>query len=98
MIRKRCVVEIGGFCTDMALAEDVDLYARAIRKFGAVHLDRTSLHYRYGPSLSNRANIKPLLEESYRAIQTRCRRENGAVDFYAMKILAKILGRFDERN
>ena len=48
MIRKDCVAAVDGFNAGPSLAEDVDFYARAIRKFGAVLLDRTSIHYRSG--------------------------------------------------
>ncbi len=98
MIRKRCVAEINGFDDRPALAEDVDFYARAIRRFGAVLLDRTSIYYRIGPSLMRLPDRQPLIESSYRDIHSRYREEHGAADFYAMKTFAKILGKFDERN
>jgi glycosyltransferase involved in cell wall biosynthesis len=98
MIRKRCVAEIQGFDDKPIIAEDVDFYARAIRRFGAVLLDRTSIHYRIGPSLMRNPEIQTLIEASYQDIHSRYRREHGAVDFYAMKAFAKILGTFDVKN
>jgi glycosyltransferase involved in cell wall biosynthesis len=98
MIRKRCVAEIQGFDDKPAIAEDVDFYARAIRRFGAVLLDRTSIHYRIGPSLMRKPDRQPLIEASYQDIHQRYRREHGAVDFYAMKAFAKILGKLDVKN
>jgi glycosyltransferase involved in cell wall biosynthesis len=95
MIRKRCVVEIDGFDPGPSLAEDVDFYARAIRKFGAVLLERTSIYYRIGPSLVHQPGRQPKMESSYREIHARYRREHGPVNFLALKILAKILDRFD---
>lgn len=93
MIRKRCVAEIDGFSDSPVIAEDVDFYARAIRKFGAVLLDRTSIYYRIGPSLMRLPDRQPLIEESYRDIHSRYRREHGSVDFFAMKTFAKLLGK-----
>ncbi len=98
MIRKRCVAEIQGFDDKPAIAEDVDFYARAIRRFGAVLLDRTSIHYRIGPSIMRKPDRQPLIEASYQDIHSRYRREHGAVDFYAMKAFAKILGKLDVKN
>lgn len=98
MIRKRCVAEIDGFDAGPAIAEDVDFFARAIRRFGAVLLDRASIHYRIGPSIMRLPDRQPLIEASYRDIHQRYRREHGSVDFYAMKAFAKILGKLDARN
>ena len=95
MIRKRCVAGIDGFNAGPSLAEDVDFYARAIRKFGAVLLDRTSIYYRIGPSLMRLPGRESKMESSYRDIHSRYRREYGAVDFFALKIFAKVLDRFD---
>jgi hypothetical protein len=80
------------------IAEDVDFYARAIRRFGAVLLDRTSIHYRIGPSLMRLPDRQPLIEQSYRDIHSRYRQEHGSVDYYAMKTFAKLLNTFDDCN
>jgi glycosyltransferase involved in cell wall biosynthesis len=93
MVRRSCVEAIGGFDPEPSLAEDVDFFARAIRHSGAAVLDRTSIHYRIGPSLMRLPDRQPLIESSYRAIHARYRREHGAVDFYALKTFAKILDR-----
>ncbi|MCI4679347.1 glycosyltransferase [Rhodoblastus acidophilus] len=93
MVRKSCVEAIGGFDPEPSLAEDVDFFARAIRHSGAYLLDRTSIHYRIGPSLMRLPDRQPLIDSSYRAIHSRYRREHGAVDFYALKTFAKILDR-----
>jgi GT2 family glycosyltransferase len=93
MVRRSCVEAIGGFDPEPSLAEDVDFFARAIRHSGACVLDRTSIHYRIGPSLMRLPDRQPLIESSYRAIHSRYRREHGAVDFFALKTFAKILDR-----
>jgi GT2 family glycosyltransferase len=93
LVRRSCVEAIGGFDAEPSLAEDVDFFARAIRHGGAVVLDRTSIHYRIGPSLMRLPDRQPLIDASYRAIHARYRREHGAVDFFALKTFAKILDR-----
>jgi GT2 family glycosyltransferase len=93
MVRRSCVEAIGGFDVEPALAEDVDFFARAIRHSGAVLLDRPSIHYRIGPSLMRLPDRQPLIDQSYRAIHSRYRREHGAVDFYALKTFARLLDR-----
>ena len=42
---------------DLRLMEDVDFFARAIRRFGARFVDRVTLHYRIGPSLMRQGEI-----------------------------------------
>ena len=91
MIRTRCVAEIDGFNVGPSLAEDTDFYARAIRKFGAALLHRTSIYYRIGPSLMRLPDRQSKMESSYRDIHSRYRQEYGAVEFLALKILAKLL-------
>jgi glycosyltransferase involved in cell wall biosynthesis len=54
LIRRDCIALLGGFDPGLPLMEDVDFYARAIRRFGAVFLDRVALDYRIGPSLMRR--------------------------------------------
>ena len=93
MVRRSCVEAIGGFDLEPSLAEDVDFFARAIRHSGAVVLDRTSIHYRIGPSLMRLPDRQPLIESSYRSIHERYRREHGAVDYFALKTFARILDR-----
>jgi glycosyltransferase involved in cell wall biosynthesis len=91
MIRRRCAEQVGGYGLDVARAEDVDFYMRAIRRCGHVFVDRPVLRYRTGaPSLMHSmASGSALLSESYQAIHNRYRREHGVVEFVLMKLLAR---------
>ena len=89
MIRRECVAAIKGFDADSRLVEDVDFYARAIRRFGVLFLDRTVLHYRISLSLIHRPDVQPIIERSYQLMHRNYRREWGLVDFMAMKLFAR---------
>lgn len=90
MIRRRCAEMVGGYGLEVARAEDVDFYLRAIRRCGHVFVDRPVLRYRTGaPSLMHSMGSgSPLLSESYRMIHGRYRREHGIVEFFLMKLFA----------
>jgi glycosyltransferase involved in cell wall biosynthesis len=90
IMRRDCVAAIQGFDPTLPLMEDVDFYARAIRRFGAHFIDRVSLHYRIGPSLM-RASHQAAVDESYRRMHARYRSEHGALEFNAIRILARLL-------
>ena len=92
MIRRRCALAVGGFDLDPPIAEDVDFYGRAIRRFGAHVIDRTSIRYRIGPSMMHQPNRQGVISGSYVVIQSRYRRERGSLEFYAVKLLSRILG------
>ena len=95
MIRRSRLAEIDGFDPAEAVGEDVEFYARAIRRFGALFLDRVAIRYRIGPSLMRQADPAPVLVKAYRAIQTRYRREYGPLEFYALKAVSRLLRVFD---
>jgi glycosyltransferase involved in cell wall biosynthesis len=95
MIRRSRLAEIDGFDPTEAVGEDVEFYACAIRHFGALFLDRVSIHYRIGPSLMRQADPAPVLVNAYRAIQSRYRHEHGSLDFYALKTVSKLLRAFN---
>jgi glycosyltransferase involved in cell wall biosynthesis len=90
IMRRDCVAAIHGFDTTLPLMEDVDFYARAIRRFGAHFMDRVSLHYRIGPSLM-RASRQSAVDESYRRMHARYRLEHGALEINAIRVLARLL-------
>ena len=93
MVRKSCVEAIGGFDLEPIAGGGRGFLCAAIRHSGAVVLDRTSIHYRIGPSLMRLPDRQPLIESSYRSIHERYRREHGAVDYFALKTFARILDR-----
>jgi glycosyltransferase involved in cell wall biosynthesis len=89
IVRRECIAGIQGFDAELPLMEDVDFYARAIRHFGAYFMDRVALHYRIGPSLMRSPNIQPVINQCYLRMHTNYRAEWGAIDFYALKTLAR---------
>jgi glycosyltransferase involved in cell wall biosynthesis len=90
LVRRRCVEAIGGFNTSLELMEDVDFYARAIRRFGAHYLDCVALHYRVGPSLMHRpGGVQAAVERSYTKMYAVYRETWGMLDFLALKIAAR---------
>ncbi len=93
LIRRECVAALAGFDTTLTIIEDVDFYARAIRRFGAGFLDETALHYRIGPSLMHRPDIQPLVDAAYRDMFARYRREWGTWNFFLLKIFARLFCR-----
>ncbi|MEI6666734.1 MAG: glycosyltransferase family 2 protein [Acidobacteriota bacterium] len=94
VIRRDCVEAVGGFDPDVPINEDLDFYARAIRRFGARFLDRVVLHYRIGRnSLARNPHVDAQLQQSYVRIQEKYRREWGWADFLVTKTLARIVFR-----
>jgi glycosyltransferase involved in cell wall biosynthesis len=94
IVRKEVVSTLGGFDPDARLVEDVEFYARAIRRSGAKFLDRTALHYRIGPTSLMRS--KPWGDEvrrSYQLMYKKYRRDYGPNEFLALKVLARTLGK-----
>jgi glycosyltransferase involved in cell wall biosynthesis len=96
VVRRECVVRLNGFDPQIKLAEDVEFFARAMRKFGAHFMDQVSLHYRIGaPSLMHAPKLSEQeqqhLRDGYRRMQAKYRETYGAVDFYAMKIFSRFL-------
>jgi GT2 family glycosyltransferase len=93
MIRRSCAVAIGGFDPTLRVAEDVDFYARSIRRFGARFVDRVTLMYRiWDNSLMHTPTLDPnLVRDSYRKIQARYRAEHGTFSYVFNKVLTRTL-------
>ena len=91
LVRRECVVALEGFNPEILLVEDVDFYARAMRRFGAHFLDEVTLHYRIGPSLMHSRKGDGPIVESYRRMHRRYRETWGGADFLALKIFARSL-------
>jgi glycosyltransferase involved in cell wall biosynthesis len=89
LVRRECVTAVGGFDAELKLMEDIDFYARVIRRFGAQYLDCVALHYRIGPSLMHRPGLQPTIERSYQHIYAKYRREWGLLDFLSVKLFAR---------
>lgn len=95
LVRRRCVVALGGLPEATEIMEDVDFLARAARLFGVRYLNRPSLYYRVGPSMMHsQKDLQGALNRSYVGMQTGYRETFGAFDFYVLKIAARALLRF----
>lgn len=95
IIRREHVAALNGFNVDVELCEDVDFFARAMRRYGARFVDYVTLRYRIGPSLmhSPRENDGPITRTYLRMHQDYVS-EHGRADFLVRKILARTLLRF----
>ncbi len=91
LIRRECVVALDGFNPDILLVEDVDFYARAMRRFGAFFFDEVALNYRIGPSLMHSRAGDEKIVESYRVMHAKYRETWGRADFLALKVFARTL-------
>lgn len=94
ILRRDCLVRLGGFDPELRLREDVDFYARAMRHFGVCFLDQVGLLYRIGsPSLMHSPNLTELdvrqLREAQLRTNTKYQREWGIFEFYALKLFAR---------
>jgi glycosyltransferase involved in cell wall biosynthesis len=96
LVRRECVVAVGGFDPSIRLMEDADFFVRVIRQFGAGFLDRPTLHYRIGfPSLMHAPLAEPRQLQRQRDGRRRMRasylRVHGAAEFFTLALIAKIL-------
>jgi glycosyltransferase involved in cell wall biosynthesis len=96
VLRRDCVVQIGGFDPTIRLMEDSDFFLRATRKFGAYFMDRVALHYRIGsPSLLHSPNPGPAQRQyqrdGRRRMQAKYREEHGALEYYALAAFSRTL-------
>jgi glycosyltransferase involved in cell wall biosynthesis len=95
LIRRRCLVALGGLPTDAEIMEDVDFLARAARLFGVRYLNRPSLFYRVWPSMMHsQTDLQGALNRSYIRLQSGYRKAFGTFDFYLLKIAARTVLRF----
>jgi glycosyltransferase involved in cell wall biosynthesis len=85
VVRKQCLVAVGGYNTYLDSMEDVELYARIIRRFGAYYLDSVALRYRIGASPARRQ----AQERNHQAVHESFRRAYGRLQFYLLKVAAR---------
>lgn len=90
VIRRSHLLNLDGFDITLPLMEDVDFYARAIRRFGAFFLDDVALYYRIGPSMMPRRVVTPAVAGSYRMMRRRYRREWGVANFFLLNGFARL--------
>jgi glycosyltransferase involved in cell wall biosynthesis len=89
IVRRECVVTVNGFDPGIKYIEDVDFYARVIRRFGAHFMDRVALRYRIGRSIMHGHEVDDPVRENYRRMLANYRAEWGTLDFCALKLLAR---------
>ncbi len=95
LVRRSCLVALGGLPVATEIMEDVDFLARATRLFGVRYLNRPSLYYRVGPSMMHsQQDLQGAFNRSYIGMQEGYRKTFGAFDFYSLKIAARTLLRF----
>lgn len=96
VVRRECVVQLGGFDPDMRLMEDGDFHVRAMRKFGTYFMDRVALRYRISnPSLmrspspdQSHANA---VRDAWRRTQAKYCKERGWFEFYLLALFTRSL-------
>lgn len=89
IVRRDCVAAVNGFDADIKFIEDVDFYARVIRRFGAHFMDRVALRYRIGRSIMHGHTVDDPVRENYRRMLENYRAEWGTLDFWALKLFAR---------
>lgn len=94
VVRRQCVVQLGGFDPEIRLMEDADFHVRAMREFGAHFLNRTAIRYRIGsPSLMHSPNPTQSQRDEElagrRRMQSKYRKERGLLEFYTLALLTR---------
>ena len=94
ILRRDCLVHLGGFDPELRLREDVDFYVRAMRHFGVFFLDQVGLNYRIGsPSLMHASKLNELellqLRDAQLRTYAKYKQEWGILEFYALKVFSR---------
>jgi GT2 family glycosyltransferase len=94
VVRRECVARLDGFDPSIRLMEDAEFHVRAMRKCGALFLDRTAIRYRVGsPSLMHSPHPTEAQKQSerlgHRQMQVKYRNEHGALEFYALALFSR---------
>jgi glycosyltransferase involved in cell wall biosynthesis len=98
VVRRECVVRLGGFDPQIRLMEDAEFYCRVMRTCGAIFLDRVAIHYRIGsPSLMHSPNPPPEQRrqerEGHRLMWKNYCRDHGTFEFFALALLTRTLSK-----
>lgn len=96
VIRRECLVELNGFDSSIRLKEDVDFHVRAMRKCGAIFLERMAIRYRIGgPSLMHSPNPTEAQKREerlgHKKMQTKYRKQHGALEYYALAVFTRTI-------
>jgi glycosyltransferase involved in cell wall biosynthesis len=96
VIRRECVERLRVFDPSIRLMEDADFHVRAMRRCGALFLERAAIHYRVGsPSLMHSPNPTQAQKEGerlgHKQMQLKYRREYGALEFYTLALFTRTI-------
>jgi glycosyltransferase involved in cell wall biosynthesis len=90
MLRRSCLEALGGFDPKTGHFEDLDIYIRAIRRFGGVFVDQVVMFYQTGaPSLVHGLPDRQPVIAAYSAIHEKYRAEYGSLEFLSLKVFAR---------
>jgi GT2 family glycosyltransferase len=97
MIKREVFDAVGGYDETLHCCEDIELYVRIARKYGASFVDRDVLHYRVGQA-SIMKEIReggghPEMARTYRVIHDRYRAKHGALEYRTLQVLSKVARR-----
>ena len=95
VVRRDCIARVGGFNSDMRLIEDTDFFLRVARTSGVHFMDRITLHYRIGsPSLMHSPDPLPAQRaaelEGDRHLRGKYRKDHGMLEFFALRVAARL--------
>ncbi len=88
IITKSAFEAIGGFDVRIALCEDAEMYLRAIRTFGFVHVPLVLLERRCGIASLINAGSASQFKESYQIMHANYRALFGSIEFVALKAIS----------
>jgi hypothetical protein len=96
VVRRECLVRLGGFDPSIRLMEDADYHLRAMRQCGALFVDRTAIRYRVGrPSLMHSPEPAPGQRQGeqlgHRQMQIKYLKQHGALEFFALALLTRTI-------
>lgn len=97
IVRRDCVVALGGFDPQIRLVEDVEFYTRVIRYSGAYFMDRVALRFRISfPSLfHNSVELSEKqwaeLREARKRQHAKYRAQHNLFEFYLLRLFARSL-------
>jgi hypothetical protein len=97
LVRRDVARIIGGFNGSMAVAEEYEFFLRAIRRYGAIFVDRPVLRHQTGlPSLSRNVE-RSVWVASYQSMYRTYRARFGTLEFFALRgwsLLARLANSF----
>lgn len=94
LMRRECFFPLGGFDPKIPVYEDVDMWMRALRRYGHLYVNRPVLHYRVGqPSLMKNLGVQPeaVVHDANTIIHRKYISERGRLEYRTLQVLTKLL-------